>query len=802
MKGWKITYSDYQPEEELLREALCTLGNGYFASRGAWESARAGEFHYKGTYLASGYNRLETEIAGKEIVNEDLVNWPDWTVLKFRRENGDWFQPETATIKTYSQVLDLKNGLLERTIRFEDEQGCITKLVSRRLVSMREPHLAAISWQLCAENWSGKIIVHSAIDGSVINSGVPRYRDLSSEHLGKTVTGSIDEDSFYLKTTTTESEITMVQAARTTATVNGHKASAARHKAAHDKYISQELELRLEEKQELVIEKVVAVYTSKDKAISNPLTAAKNAVLRATTFSEMLSAHAAAWSELWQHCDTTLEDDNTHDQLLLRLHIFHLLQTCSVHSIDLDAGIPARGWHGEAYRGHIFWDELFIFPFLNSTVPDLSRALLMYRYRRLGEARHAARAEGFSGAMFPWQSGSSGREETQVIHLNPESGHWLPDNTHLQRHVNAAIAYNVWQYFQTSGDLEFLSFYGAEIMLDIAAFWASMVLYNEKTKKYEIHNVVGPDEYHTSYPGSTEPGLRNNAYTNVMAAWSLMHSLQAIKKIDQERVAQLLQKLGLSNSDLERFDRISRNMFVPFIQNGMVIEQFEGFDKLQDLDWDKYHSAYGEVLRLDRILEKEGDSVNRYKAVKQADVMMLLYLFSAKELTEILQRQGYTFNAQEQIAATIRYYKPITSHGSTLSKLIFSWVFARSHREESWHSFQKALVSDFEDIQGGTTPEGIHLGAMAGTVDLIRRCYTGIEFRDETIWFNPQLPVNVNMIRFRIRYHGNWLEVELTHKMLKLHSHGGGSDKIKVSINNCLYKIKKGEQRVVELSSS
>ena len=156
-----------------------------------------------------------------------------------------------------------------------------------------------------------------------------------------------------------------------------------------------------------------------------------------------------------------LLSDSQRSQMILRLHIFHLLQTVSRNSIDLDIGVPARGWHGEAYRGHIFWDELFIFPYLNLRIPILTSSLLLYRYRRLNRARLAAQGEGMRGALYPWQSGSNGREETQQLHLNPKSGRWLPDNSHLQRHLNAAIAYNVWQYFKATGDREFLSTYGA-----------------------------------------------------------------------------------------------------------------------------------------------------------------------------------------------------------------------------------------------------------------------------------------------------------------------------------------------------
>ena len=117
----------------------------------------------------------------------------------------------------------------------------------------------------------------------------------------------------------------------------------------------------------------------------------------------------------------------------------------------------ARGLNGEAYRGHVFWDEVYVLPYLTTRVPRVARELLHYRVRRLGEARRAARAAGYVGAMYPWQSGSDGQEETQLVHLNPLSERWEPDLSHNQRHVNAAIFYNVWRYYQTTADTEFMS---------------------------------------------------------------------------------------------------------------------------------------------------------------------------------------------------------------------------------------------------------------------------------------------------------------------------------------------------------
>ena len=258
---------------------------------------------------------------------------------------------------------------------------------------------------------------------------------------------------------TTASRVRVALAARTRVVGRGPGLAAERRTLEEPGLVAQELALDVRAGEAVTVEKVVALFTSRDRAIAEPGDAARGRVARLPDgFDELLERHTLAWDQLWRRCRIDLGGDGDPEVArILNLHVFHLLQTVSEHTIDLDAGVPARGLHGEAYRGHIFWDELFVFPFLNLRFPELTRALLRYRARRLPEARQAARAAGYRGAMYPWQSGSDGREETQRLHLNPRSGRWLPDKSHRQRHVNVAVAWNVWQYYQATGDLAFLA---------------------------------------------------------------------------------------------------------------------------------------------------------------------------------------------------------------------------------------------------------------------------------------------------------------------------------------------------------
>jgi len=805
---WALCYSGYRPRQERLREALCTLGNGYFATRGAAADAGADAVHYPGTYLAGGYNRRVSDVGGRQVENEDLVNLPNWLPLTFRVGDGEWFRLDDSEILSVEQELDVVRGLLWRKLRFRDLEGRTTAWRECRLVSMASPHIAALRVELTAEDWSGPITVRSALDGNVVNDGVKRYRGLENRHLEVIEADHRGEGTLFLHTRTNQSRLGLAQAASTRVYRNGDEVDAPRRTLTADGSVAQEIAVDLSEGQPVQVEKILALHSSRDWAISEPCIEALRALGRAGRFDAIRSRHEMAWRHLWGECDIALEDDGAPaTELKLRIHIFHLLQTTSKHSVDFDTGVPARGWHGEAYRGHIFWDELFIFPFLSLRIPMLTRALLRYRHRRLGEARQAALDAGFRGAMYPWQSGSDGREETQRMHLNPASGRWLPDTSHRQRHINSAIAYNIWKYYQTSDDAEFMNFYGAEMLLEIARFWASAAVYNPSLDRYEINGVMGPDEYHTAYPEvdpEDEGGLNNNAYTNVMAAWVLNRARDAIALLPQIHWHEIRERMGLADDELDLWHEVSRKLRVPMHEDG-IISQFEGYEDLEEFDWDGYRDKYGDIRRLDRILEAEGDSPNRYKVSKQADVLMLFYLFSAEELTMLFEQLGYPFDP-ETIPRNVEYYIHRTSHGSTLSQVVHSWVMARSDRSHSWNLFQRVLDSDIKDIQGGTTPEGIHVGAMAGSVDLVQRCYLGISTRGNVLHFDPAFPPELHCVKVRLHYRNQTLEVEANHEQLEIRSGAYTTRSIAVAYrghyrdlapgDHCCFRLLKPEERV------
>jgi trehalose/maltose hydrolase-like predicted phosphorylase len=796
---WVLAYEGFDQAHEGLREALCTLGNGYFATRGASPESRADGVHYPGTYVAGCWNRLRDEVAGQPVDNESMVNLPNWLPVTIALEGADWLDLDRVEILTQRQELDLRRGLLTRWLRFRDDQGRVTGLTQRRFVHMQRPHLAGLETAVTAENWSGRLRIRTGIDGTVQNAGVDRYRKLASDHLLPVAQGAAGPDTVVLSVETTQSRIRIATGARTLVRGPGAVYDVPREVRTEPGLVMEEMAVEVTAGQEVTVEKVVALHTGRDWAVSEPSEAVLTTLERAPGFEELLDEHTLAWAQLWERFHTSLEEDHENGpqaSLTIRLYLFHLLQTLSMHTLEADAGVPARGLHGEAYRGHVFWDELFVLPVITLRAPGLTRALMRYRFRRLPAARAAALACGLSGALYPWQSGSDGREVSQLIHLNPLSGRGVPAVSQLQRHAGLAVAFTTWHYFEATGDMGFLQEEGAEMILEIARYWAALATFDPGLDRYVIRGVMGPDEFHTGYPGAEDAGLDNNAYTNVMAVWVLRRALDVLEALPVRRRVELTESLGLRPTEVKRWQEMILKMFVPF--HSGVISQFEGYEELEELDWDAYRQRYGNIQRLDRILEAEGRSVNGFQASKQPDVLMLFYLLSADELRDLLGDLGYPLEP-EVIPRTIEYYLSRTSHGSTLSALVHAWVLARAHRDQSLEYFRLLLESDVADVQGGTTEEGIHLAAMAGCVDLLQRCFTGLETRGGVLRFNPQWPQQLGTFTCRLRFRQNDIIVRISSTRLRVSAVSGDVPEVQVACSDKWLTLRPGETVEFEL---
>ncbi len=661
--------------------------------------------------------------------------------------------------------LHIDAGILCRKLIVRDVQGRESSIRSRRIASMDDPHIGIIRYSVTPLNYRGNIEIRTELDGTHINEGVERYRSLNQQHLHPVDQGS-QEDLQFVEVKTTQSNIHVAVASRVDAEKDHRQATVDyEHFLDKGKAVTV-ISCELDKNESLDLTKTTAIFRSDDVGIENALSSAINKVKEAKDFHTLLEASASAWERIWAKADIQLDGDRL-AQKLLRLHIFHMMVTISPHNVNIDAGIPARGLHGEAYRGHIFWDEIYILPFYYMHFPEAARSVLMYRYNRLAEARKYAAENGEKGAMFPWQSGSDGREETQIIHLNPVSGKWGEDHSALQRHVSLAIAYNTIQYDHYTRDKEFMENYGAELLVEICRFWAGKAKRDEKSEKYSISGVMGPDEFHEKYPESETGGLRNNAYTNLMSIWVIRKTMETLQSFGASQKVDLYKKIGLSDMELAQWQEIVENLSLDISEDG-IIAQYEGYFDLEELDWDHYRKKYGNIYRMDRLLKAEGLSPDNFKVAKQADMLMTYYNLDRDVVDELIKGLGYQL-PEGYLRKNLEYYLQRTSHGSTLSRVVHAKLAGMvGERELSWKLYLDALTSDYQDIQGGTTAEGIHAGVMAGTVLAAMQTYAGLDLLGDIVRINPDLPDSWRKISFNFAFKGVNYQCEVSHDKVLL----------------------------------
>lgn len=755
---WTLAVDGYDPQKVGQREALFGTANGYWGTRAAIPGSLADGERYPGSYAAGVYNRVVSEVHDSIAETEHTPKIPDWTFLRVRDEAGDELLPHPAAMLDTRREFDLLHGTSRQYLTVRSAGGRTTRFVVQQLNSLTGEHIAALRLTVLPVDWSGEVEVLSAINSDVENRNVDDDLQLTTRHL-HTVGGELlDERTALVETRTTQSEVNIVVATRTeiaddTGThATGHPAYG--HESLHGHYFT----TKVTEGERADVDKLAVAFTSRDHALSTPRLQAEWAVHRLPAYDDIMFGHAAQWADRWPAFDTVLPSGRM-DQLALCSNIFHVLQTVALLTPDIDAGIPARGLLGEGYRGHIFWDEMFVYPGLTVNQPTLTNALLRYRFRRLDMSRSLAEENGWEGAVFAWQSGSSGREETPEHLYNPRMDAWIPDNSHNQRHVGLQIALSAWRYHQFTGDVDFLRDISADLIIETARAFASMARYDDATGRYHIDGVMGPDEFHDGYPTTPGSGLTDNAYTNVLVSWTMARIPDLLAELDPMDAANLRDRVGLTDEELERLDHISRNLNLAFHEDG-VLSQFDGYEDLEEFDWEGYRGKYTNIGRLDLILSAENDSANNYKLSKQADTLMLFYAFSPTELDEALAHMGYELD-DDSVRATIEYYLARTSDGSTLSQFVNSWALARIDLDRSFELYREAVQSDLDNRRGSSTAEGIHVGVMGGTADLIRRCYAGLEAHDGVLYLNPRLPSELGSLAFQVHMWGTPVEIHV-----------------------------------------
>jgi beta-phosphoglucomutase len=735
-EGWIIIEDSLDPSCLHQRETLFTLGNGYLGTRGAFEEG------YPGAWPATLINGVFDDAP---IVYTELANCPDWLPMAIL-VRGERIRLDRGQVLAYQRRLDLRRGVLSRDLRWRSPSGHTLDLGWERFASLSDPHALAIRCRITPLDFEGPMEVYASINSYTENQGLMHW-----EWLDQGATAG--EGTVWLRVRTRHSAEELGMAARLL--VSGVDAPA--ESCGCQGYPTIKVAFHASQGETVTADKLVTVFTSRD--VEEPAVAAGRWLSGLWDYEELRTDHEAAWERVWQASDVVVEG-NSRDQLAIRHGLFQLLIAAPWH--DDRVSIPAKTLSGFGYRGHVFWDtEIFCVPFLTYTQPHIARNLLTYRYRTLPGARRKAKAAGYEGAMFAWESAGTGDEVTPKWVPRQEGEGlvriWPGD---IEYHITADVAYAIWQYWQATGDDSWMAAIGAPVMLETAVFWESCVTYDQERDRYELKDVIGPDEYHDH--------VDNNAFTNRMIQWHLEAALEVLAWLrmhDPERAAELQRKLALTPERLRQWADIVGCMFVPHDPESGLIEQFEGFFDLEDVDLGDYEPR---TRSMQAVLGIEG--ANERQVLKQADVLMLLYL--------LRDRYG-----RETLRVNWDYYNPRTDHsyGSSLSPAIHVILACElGNPQEAYQHFLRAALADLDDLRGNTA-DGIHAATAGGLWQAVVLGFGGVHLTEHGPVADPHLPAAWTRLKFRLNYRGEWYDFDLQQHATDSEMQGNSNDQLPVS---------------------
>lgn len=724
---WQIERNVYKSHENRKFETIFTLANGYRGLRGSIELSNA---VYRGNFIAGVFDKSSAQVT-------EIVNCQDPTVFEVYIGDEHVCIDESQIIK-FNTKLCMDEAVLITSCELKLDSGKVIKIESERFVSRHNVHRWASRYIITPVNFSGDITVYSSIDGAVTNknqgssAGTRHFKIVSRHDL---------KNGIAQKVKTIDRGIEILEASKLEIRDKKNPIPFTREYIEKDDSVKEACTFHAQKDESVTIYKLGATYTSRDTS-DELLYKCKNELFEFENdgYGHERDMHVMEWKKLWQVMDIEISgDDNA--QRGIRFNLFQLAS--SAYDGDEMVSIGAKGLHGEGYKGHIFWDtEIFMLPFFIYTNPKAARSILMYRYNMLNGARKNALQDGFKGARFPWESADDGTEITPEWGIDYD-GKPMKIWTGIEEyHINADVVFAIWEYYRATHDRDFMINYGLEIFFDTALFWSSRLEYNEKCDRYELTNVIGPDEFHEH--------VKNNAYTNYLAKWNLKKAFMLagwIREQDRNIFKNLCLKLDITADDIESWEKIQDKIYIPKDAESNLIEQFEGYFKLKDVQVTEYDENGMPLWPY-----MDGYNFKETQLVKQADVVMLMLLLN-DEFSINDKRRNY------------EYYEKRTMHKSSLSPSMYSimglWV-GDTHNAYSY--FIKTIMADLDDNQGNTEL-GLHAASAGGAWQCAVFGFGGFNVDREGIPnFNPWIPENWNELRFKICWRGSSITVKVTRK--------------------------------------
>ncbi len=722
---WKIIEEGFKPELNRISESIFSIGNGKMGQRANFEEKYSGD-SLNGTYVAGIYYPDKTRVGwwknGYPEYFAKIINSTNWIGINIRI-NGTELDLATAKVLSFNRELDMQHGVLTRKFVAELENGNQLEVQSTRFVSIEDTEIGAIRYSVKALNFSGEVVVNPYLDGDVQNED-SNY----DEKFWVEVSKEIENNKGFLTLETLKTKFQACTGMYFQISNNGEKVNSVISNSEREKYIEASQTFWVEEGNEFVIEKFSSTVSSNDYAKNKLVQKAGEAIerIKSAGFDNLLEHQKKSWLKKWETSDIKIDGDIAAQQGI-RFNIFQLNQTYSGEDERLNIG--PKGFTGEKYGGVTYWDtEAYCLPFYLSTAPvDVAKNLLVYRHKHLLKAIENAKKLGFNSgaALYP------------MVTINGEECHNEWEITFEEIHRNGAIAYAIYNYINYTGDKEYLSPFGFEVLLGISRFWSQRVNWSENRQKYVMLGVTGPNEY--------ENNVNNNFHTNYMAVWTLKYTLEAVEYLKTDfpfLYEDLVRKWKFNElTETALWKDIIAKMYFPRDEEKNLYLQQDGF-------LDKELIPVTEIPAKDLPIHEKWswDRILRSPYIKQADTLQSMFWFENDFSIEELKRH-------------FDFYEPLTVHESSLSPCVHSILSAKiGYQEKSYEMYLRTSRLDLDDYNNDTD-DGLHITSMGGTWMSFVMGFGGMRAQNGRLVFNPFIPQRWKSYAFKINYKGALLEV-------------------------------------------
>lgn len=738
--SWIIEETSFHEKYTGKCESIFTQGNGYLGLRNSLEERYVDTV--RGMFITGTFNKASKEEATELPNVSDIVNMEI-------ELNGERFSMTEDNLKEYSRTLNLYTGETCRNVLWEGKNGNVVQLSFHRFVSYKNVHVIGAYVEIKPVNCDVKATVVSGINAQVTNHG--------AQHLTEFSKRAFEEKFLQMGMVTTESAVSIAVSTVHKVFQSGKYTEDAASKIIDDRRkIHAEIQLVIPQGETARVEKISTVHSSRDleyvasgkepegeNVCRDGLNNLKEAEEKG--YETLLEESKKVWEKIWKKQDIQIDSKEDDAQIAVRFALYHL--QIMVRREDNRVGIGAKALSGEGYKGHSFWDtETFIFPYFQMAEPETARTLLEFRYKGLYGARKKAIENGYKGAMYPWEAAwvSDGEVTPYVIGVNVHTGEPMICLTGvIEQHITSDIIFALWQYYAATDDQDFMDRYGYEMTIETARFWNSRLEWIEENNRYEIRDVIGPDEY--------KEHVDNNAYTNYMAHENMRLAAQVIACIRDEKkdiygkMQKLMQEEGTSLEQLEEElkDKMKKLYLPQPDEKTGIIPQFDGYFDLKEIDLSVYKNAsvVGTVFH-----DYSGEDVQGMQAGKQADIVELLY-------------QMEDITTPDNKAKNYVYYEARTLHDSSLSKAIHSITACDLGMEkEAYDMFMSAALTDLGQ-EMKSSDAGIHSANMGGVWQDVVMGFGGIRIRDGHLRIAPNCPKQWEKFTYPLYWKGNELHI-------------------------------------------